>query len=161
MVESNLNKKIVLSIFSALVMWLVGIIVAPMFAASGLSLGQKIASFMYFFYKPVCHQISDRSFWLDGFAIAVCIRCFSFYFGGLFVTSIYLFKEKIHMWTMSRYILFILPALLDFLLEKMNFYTNIAGLRLFTGFLLGIAIFHLLLVSLSTDSTTQEVESLT
>ena len=85
MVKSILNKKIVVSIISVLVLWLIGIIITPILTAKGWSLGQ----FMYFFYKPVCHQLSDRSFWLDGFTLAVCIRCFGFYLGGLFISLFY------------------------------------------------------------------------
>jgi hypothetical protein len=47
------------------------------------------------------------------------------------------------------------PAFLDFVLEKFNLYTNIDLLRLVTGLLLGIAVFQLLLVSLSMDTTKQ------
>ena len=161
MLKSNLNKRIVFSIISVLVVWLAGIVVTPMLAASEFPLGQRVATFMYFFYKPVCHQIPGRSFWLDGYTLAVCIRCFGFYMGGFFVTFRYLFKKNIYLWKTSIYILFVAPALIDFVSEKFNLYTNMTGLRLFTGLLLGIAIFHLLLVSLSTVSKTQEVESLT
>lgn len=63
------------------------------------------------------------------------------------VTSYYLFKDKICLWTTTRYILLVSPAFLDFLIEKLDFYTNIGGVRLLTGLLLGIAVFQLLLVS--------------
>jgi len=147
-----IRRSVVLILNLGLTMWLVGIVVTPMLAASGLPLGQKIAAFMYFFYKPVCHQMPERSFWLDGFTLAVCVRCISFYLGGLFVTFIYLFKDKIHVWKLSNYCLLVAPAVLDFFWEKFNLYTNIAGIRFLTGLLLGIALFHLLLVSLTTTS---------
>jgi len=153
MAKSNQNKRIVLSIILGLVVWLAGIIVTPMLLTSEWPLGQKVSAFMYFFYKPVCHQIADRSFWLDGFTLAVCVRCFSFYLGGLLVTSFYLFKDKICLWTTIRYILLVSPAFLDFLLEKLDFYTNIGWLRLLTGLLLGVAVFQLLLVSFFMGAT--------
>ena len=155
MVKSNLNKKIVVSIFSVLALWLVGIIITPILAAGGGAFGQ----FMYFLYKPVCHQMADRSFGIDGFTLAVCIRCFGFYLGGLLVTSFYLFKENIYMWRMTSYIFCVLPAFLDFLLEKINIYTNIGELRLLTGILLGIAVFQLLFVSLFINKPKQKVET--
>ena len=149
MEQFDINKKIILSVISGLILWLIGIIMTPLLASSGSLFGQKVAAFMYFFYKPVCHQISDRSFWLDGYVLTVCVRCFSFYLGGFLVSFVYFFKDRIKMWKMTSYALCILPAFLDFLLEKMNFYMNISGLRLLTGLLLGIAIFQLFLVSLS------------
>jgi uncharacterized membrane protein len=89
------------------------------------------------------------------------LRCFSFYLGGLFITLACLFKGKIRLWPLTTYILMAAPAFLDFVLEKFNLYTNIDLLRLVTGLLLGIAVFHLLLVSFSTSTTKQQTEMLT
>jgi len=146
------RKNARLLLILGLLVWLTGIIITPILAAGDLPLGKKLASFMYFFYKPVCHQISDRSFMLDGFTLAVCNRCFAFYLGGLFICIIYFFRDKIYMLTRISYILLVLPALLDFILEKVDLYTNVSGLRLFTGLLLGIAVFQLLFVSLFMES---------
>jgi len=118
------------------------------------SYGKKWPPLCIFFYQPVCHQLADRSFFLDGFTMTVCVRCFCFYLGGLLIASIYLFKDNIQMWKLSSYGLLIIPAVLDFLLEKFDLYSNITGLRLLTGLLLGLAIFHLLLVSLTTAAPT-------
>jgi uncharacterized membrane protein len=155
-VNSNLSKKVTLAISLGLTMWIVGIVVTPLLAASEGLFGQKIASFAYFFYQPVCHQIHERSLLLEGYMFAVCVRCFSFYLGGLLTTVIYLFKDKIQMLKISRYILLVAPAVLDFGLEKFNLYPNIFVLRFLTGLLLGFAIFHLLFVSLSTNQAKQE-----
>jgi uncharacterized membrane protein len=159
-VKFGLRKIIVLFINLGLGIWLIGIIITPILAASEWPLGQKVSAFMYFFYKPVCHQIADRSFGIDGFTFTVCIRCFGYYLGGLLITSLYLFKEKINMWRMTSYILCVLPAFLDFLLEKTNIYSNIGGLRLLTGLMLGIAVFQLLFVSLFINKPKQKLNLL-
>jgi len=161
MLIANLNKKIVFSIFVVFILWLSGIIITPMLAGGDGSIGQKISAFMYFFYKPVCHQMFDRSFLIEGYTLAVCVRCFGFYLAGFLVASNYLVKKKINMWRMSGYILYVLPALLDFLLEKINIYTNIFEFRLITGFLLGVAVFQLLFVSLFISKPNQKVETIT
>ena len=150
----DFHRKVALLIIFGLGAWIAGIIITPLLAASEGILWQKMASFMYFFYQPVCHQLADRSFFLDGFTMTVCARCFCFYLGGLLVASIYLFRDKIQMWKISIYSLLITPAVLDFILEKLNLYSNLTGLRLLTGLLLGLAIFHLLLVSLTTATPT-------
>lgn len=157
----NLRKKFVLIIGLGLLVWLAGIVVTPVLASSSWPLGRKVAAFLYFFYKPVCHQIPGRSFWLDGFTLAVCIRCSFFYLGGFFIALTCLFKGKIRLWPLSTYILMAVPAFLDFGLEKFDLYTNIELLRLVTGLLLGIAVFQLLLVSFSTSTTKQQTEMLT
>jgi len=159
-VNSNLNKKVVLGISIGLTIWIVGIVITPLLAGSGWLYGRKVAAFVYFFYQPVCHQIPERSLFLEGFSLAICIRCFSFYLSGFFIFLIYLFKDKIRMWRSSGYILLVAPAVLDFVFEKFDLYTNIIGLRFLTGLLLGIAIFHLLLVSLSSDIVINEAKSL-
>ena len=135
--------------------WIMGIIITPLLASSGSLQEKRIASFMYFFYKPVCHQMADRSLGINGHMFAVCVRCFGFYLGGLFISLIYWFKSDISMWKLSYYILLIMPATIDFIFEKIDLYTNLESLRFITGLLLGIAVFQLLLVSLLTESVRQ------
>jgi uncharacterized membrane protein len=148
----NFHKKISLLTCLGLSIWISGIIITPLLAASEGILWQKIASFMYFIYQPVCHQMVDRSFSLEGFTMAVCIRCFCFYLGGFFITSRYLLRDEIQMWKISTYALFVTPTILDFIFEKFSLYSNIVGLRILTGLMLGIAIFHLLLISLTASA---------
>ena len=150
---NDLNKKILLIIGLGLLIWLAGIIVTPMLAAAGM---RKTAAFAYFFYKPVCHQITERSFLFNGFALAVCIRCFSFYLGGLFIVLYYIFRSKVRMWPILSYILLIAPVAVDIILEKLHLYSNFEDLRIVTGFLLGIALFQLLIVSVSSPKWKQE-----
>jgi len=159
--QYRLSRKIVLFINFGLVLWLAGIILTPILAASAMLLGRKIAAFMYFFYSPVCHQIADRSFWLNGYPLPVCIRCLGFYLGGFFISLIYLFKNAVYFWRMRIYILLIAPTFLDFVFEKINLYTNFVGLRHLTGIMLGIAIFQLLLFSLSSDISKKHSKSFT
>jgi uncharacterized membrane protein len=151
------QKKILLIIAFGLSIWISGIIVTPLFAASEGIFWQKTATFMYFFYKPVCHQITDRSFLIDGFTMTVCVRCFAFYLGGFIVTIFYIFKERIEMWRTSMYVLLAFPVFLDFSVEKLKFYSNITELRFFTGLLFGVMLFHLLLLSLSTKKSKPEL----
>jgi uncharacterized membrane protein len=146
----DINKS-VLIIILGLSLWILGIILTPLLAASEIPALKKAASFTYFIYKPVCHQMPERSFLIDGFHFAVCIRCFAFYLGGLFISIIYLFKASAHIWKTTIYLLLGFPAVLDFLSEKFYLYSNIAGLRFITGLLFGLALFQLLLVSLRYD----------
>ena len=109
---------------------------------------QKLAALLYFLYDPVCHQIAGRSFYLKGFSLAVCVRCFSVYLAG-FLLMLVLFKYPlIRIWPSGIYYFLLIPAAADFFLEKILLYHQIPLLRFITGFMLGIALFHLLVVSI-------------
>ena len=41
------------------------------------------ARWLRILFAPLCHQIPERSFWLNGRPLAVCVRCSGFYFGFL------------------------------------------------------------------------------
>ncbi len=146
----SFHKKVSIFVIFGLTFWMAGIVISPILAASKGIFWQRIASFMYFFYQPVCHQIADRSFLIDGFTMTVCVRCFAFYLSGFFTSSFYLFRDKIKMWKIVTYVLLISPAILDFTIEKLGFYSNLIELRFLTGFLFGVVVFHLFLLSLST-----------
>lgn len=145
----SFQKKIFLIIAIGLMFWILGILFAPILLSNSWLIGKKIAVFMYFFYEPVCHQIGDRSFLINGIAMTVCARCFAFYLGGFIITSFYIFKDRVQIWRTSIYALLAFPVFLDFSIEKLNFYSNIAELRFITGLLFGVMLFHLLLISLS------------
>jgi uncharacterized membrane protein len=66
-----------LLLLSATSVWVCGVWLAPL----GISLGRPEAAWLYLFYHPVCHQLSERSFFLLGYPLAVCHRCFGLYVG--------------------------------------------------------------------------------
>jgi uncharacterized membrane protein len=155
----KIKRKWLLIICLGLFLWVAGIVITPLLASCKIPLGKKIAFFMYFFYQPVCHQLSERSFWLSGFTYAVCIRCFGFYLGGLILSLIYFFKQTISNWKLTSYTILVTPVIIDFILERINLYTNIDGLRFFTGLLLGIAVFQLLIMSLTAEKIDSPAKS--
>lgn len=125
--------------------WVAGIGLAPLLSAHDAWGG----AVLYFLYKPVCHQIPERSFSLHGFPLAVCIRCNFFYLAGLFIFATYIFRTKTNWWPTGVYILLSLPVVADFVAEKSGLYSNCATVRLITGALLGIAVFHFLIMAIS------------
>ena len=66
---------------------------------------------------------------------------------SILLIFIFIFKRTIKLFSLTVYVLFILPAFCDFILEKTGLYHDIISLRIITGALLGLAFFHLLLVS--------------
>ncbi len=144
-----LRRRLVMLIMLGLGIWISGIILAPFLAALPHPLARKTAAFIYFFYQPVCHQLPERSAWINGYPMAVCIRCLAFYMGGLMASAACLYRGMTHLWSIRLYAFFVFPALADFLLEKLNVYHNMPSLRLVTGFLLGFAFTHLLVIAIS------------
>lgn len=59
--------------------WLAAILLAP-YAASR---GGRVAPLLYSLFAPVCHQRPERCFFLFGFPLAVCARCWGIYLGIL------------------------------------------------------------------------------
>lgn len=137
------NRSILLFILIALTIWISGAILVP----SIISVSASDRLFIKGLYKLVCHQLPDRSFHIDSHPFFLCVRCTSFYLFGALLTLIYILKRTIKMFSLLSYLLFILPAFFDFLFEKIGIYHNIISLRFFTGALLGLAFFHLLIVS--------------
>jgi uncharacterized membrane protein len=77
-----------LSILFGALLWCAAILLAPVFSARGGTLAQ-VASLIYQFFQPLCHQIDSRSFHLFGAPFAVCIRCSAIYFAFLAGTLLY------------------------------------------------------------------------
>ena len=145
----RINKKVLLILAVILILWLGGIIIAPVFASSGIYWQRRIARLLYFLYQPVCHQFPNRSFFIHSYPFTVCVRCFAVYLCGLVLAVYYLFRHSIKMLKLSSYAIIAIFPLLDFILEKLNLYHNLIFLRFITGGMLGFILFHLLIVGIS------------
>jgi len=147
--KTIISRKILSLINLGLSLWLTGIILTPVLAMSDIKPLSDISSFLYFLYQPVCHQMTNRSVLIDYFPMAVCVRCLAVYLGGWFLSIFYLMYKKISMWPVSIYLLFIMPFIFDFVLEKIHLYSNLDLIRFGTGILLGIVIFQLFFLSIA------------
>lgn len=122
----------------ALVLILVGMIVgAPIALSRGYG---AIALAIYKGFSPLCHQISERSFHIDGHAFAVCARCTGIY-GGFAAGVIFypLMRSLSRTDTPGRkwLILSAVPLGVDWSLEFFGIWTNTHLSRFLTGALLG------------------------
>jgi uncharacterized membrane protein len=142
-------NKITLSLISlCLFLWLAGIILAPVVAVSNIKPFSFLSSVLYFFYQPVCHQLTERSFFINNIPMAVCVRCFAVYLGGWVLSIYYLRSKKITLWPLKRYVVLLMPFLVDLIFEKLQLYADIDLVRFITGFLLGIVIFQIFFLSI-------------
>lgn len=71
--------RLVLVLVTAIAgLWTAGIVVAPWLIAHDVIAGH----WLRWFYRPACHQISDRCLDLGFGPMAVCARCAGLYLGG-------------------------------------------------------------------------------
>jgi uncharacterized membrane protein len=64
------------------VLWTAGIVVVPVAEGSGDGSATTAAGLARLAYRPVCHQLPDRSLALAGQPFTVCARCTGLYLGG-------------------------------------------------------------------------------
>ena len=115
------------------------VVVAPLVAASGHG---AIAAGIYRAFATICHQLPERSFFIDGHKLAVCSRCTGLYAGFLFTLLAYpLIRSLRTTSTPARKWLFLaaLPLAIDFSLTFFGLWENTHTSRLLTGLLLGSA----------------------
>jgi uncharacterized membrane protein len=120
-------------------LWLAAIVVAPLAKANGLV---AVSSPLYHFFSFLCHQISDRSFHVEGEQFAVCSRCFGVYFGLLAGFVVYPFWRSIdNIEPLARVWLFlaIIPITVDWSLTFFGIWENTHLSRFLTGGILGFA----------------------
>ena len=130
-------------------MWLVGCAVAlawvlliltpPIAKANGFT---GVSSPLYSFFSFMCHQMPDRSFYIDGEKFGVCSRCFGVYFGLFSGFVIYpLWRRIDETEPISRIWLFLslVPIGIDWSLGVFGIWQNTFTSRFLTGLILGAA----------------------
>jgi len=118
---------------------LVALIVgAPLLRASG---AEGAARAIYLGFSAACHQMSARSFHVEGFQLAVCARCFGIYVGGLLGAAAYPLVRPVSIReTPDRkwLLLAAVPTTVDFALGFFGVWENTHMSRFLTALLLGV-----------------------
>lgn len=86
---------------------------------------------------PICNGIASRALQIGNFCFILCYRCTGVVLGIIF-SLYYLSKHE----TKVKYLLFIIPMIIDGVLQLLTPYTSNNYLRLITGILFGIGIGH-------------------
>jgi uncharacterized membrane protein len=133
-------------ISAALVVAVFGlIIVAPVAAASGYD---EIAGAIYGAFGMLCHQLPERSYFIEGHQLAVCSRCTGLYAGFTFTLLLYPLigsLKKTVAPPRSWLLLSAVPLLIDVAVNFFGFWHNTHGSRLLTGALPGaVAVFYVM-----------------
>lgn len=128
--SSTLSPRVVHRLLLAgCALWLGAIVFAPIAATRDLA----VAPWLYLFFDPVCHQISERSFHVARHALAVCHRCSGLYVGFSLGLLLVPRTDRIRTWLLDqprRTLYFAVPMLIDWTLPM-----NIAASRFGTGLL--------------------------
>ncbi|HTK39014.1 MAG TPA: DUF2085 domain-containing protein [Pyrinomonadaceae bacterium] len=119
--------------------WVFAILLAPLAKANGF---ENVAAPIYGFFSYICHQISNRSFHVEGEQFAVCSRCFGVYFGLLMGFLVYpLWRKVDEIEPVPRFWLFLsmIPIGIDWSLGVFGIWENTYLSRFITGLILGLA----------------------
>jgi uncharacterized membrane protein len=132
---------------AALLAWGAIVIVAGLLvgmillAPAGRAHGWGVLSLvLYQAFKPVCHQIAERSFHLEGFPLAVCARCTGLYAGLLAGLLAYPLLRSLKRTDVPRrewVIAAALPTTVDFALGFFGLWENTHWSRFLTALVLG------------------------
>ena len=129
------------------------IVIAPLTAES------QVSHSIYRAFAALCHQLPERSYFIDGHKLAVCSRCTGLYAGFALAMLLYpLLRplKTIHWPPREWLILSAVPIAIDFGLTFFGIWENTHSSRLLTGMLLGsVSVFYVMpgLVELSTRGT--------
>jgi uncharacterized membrane protein len=136
--SSSLRCVIVWAIVATLALLFVSlIVVAPLALEHGHDFTALV---IYKSFSRFCHQIPERSFYLDGHPFAVCARCTGIYFGFAAGVLLYPVARSLkrsdapaRLWLL----LALVPTALDFALDFFGVWQNTHLTRSATGALLG------------------------
>ena len=119
------------------------IVVAPLAAAGGHS---ELAHGLYGAFGTLCHQLPERSYFIEGHKFAVCSRCTGLYAGFAFMLLLYPLIRSLKTTVTPPLIWLLLaaiPLLIDFSLTFLGVWENTHTSRLLTGLLLGgVTVFY-------------------
>ena len=133
------NKVILFTYFSTLIgicIWIGAIISAPFLE----HIDSPFGPFLYAAFAPVCHQVDSRCFFLFGFPMAVCTRCFGIYSGFLLGTLSYPMirgTRELKLPSSIGFLLVSLPIVLDTIGNFFDLWSTPAWTRFIIGCLWG------------------------
>ena len=145
---SSLRTSFILPPSSLIVVWSITALLALAFvsliviAPVALAHGHDSTAFViYKSFEKFCHQIPERSFYVDGHPMAVCARCTGIYFGFAAGVLSYPLVRSLRQRSPTparKWLLIALgPAVLDFALDYLGIWNNTHLTRSLTGGLLG------------------------
>ena len=118
-------------------LWTVGIAAAPLLHQGGCG---REAVFARWFFSPICHQDVARSFALFDWPLSVCQRCSAIYSAFTLTVLAFPWLRRLrffHTLALPRLAIFILPMLLDYMLDVAGVWNNSPVSRAVSGSIAG------------------------
>jgi len=98
---------------------------------------------IYILLHKICHQYPTRSFWIMNRPFALCSRCFGGYLGLSLASLLITFNNKFF-YRIIIGIIFLLPGIIDGLVQLKYSYESTNLIRFITGMIGGIGFFLIL-----------------
>jgi uncharacterized membrane protein len=100
---------------------------------------------IYTVYRPTCHQLPERSFFLAGYKVAVCARCSALYVsfwsvGVLYGLARWIWPQRAPVWpaqALKWVLIASAPLIVDGLTQLVGLHESTNVLRTVTGVLCG------------------------
>ncbi len=143
--------------FILITLWNGAIVTAPLLSQAKAHWLQALGSGIYFFMDPVCHQLPERSIFLQHLPLPVCARCTAIYLGGFFTFLAALVSRSLKPWSKSALGSLALLAVIGLLAEKLHVLPDLLEIRFMNGLLLGILIFRVVVEALLVPVTNHGV----
>lgn len=119
-----------------------GLVSVVVLAALGGGLFNQQVSWQHQMFSELCHQIADRSYWINGQPMAVCSRCIGIYAGfafGWILLPIAAMGNFTSIWSMKKGALAaIILNFLDIIGNILSLWENTLVSRLILGSAIGI-----------------------
>ncbi|MFZ1730517.1 MAG: DUF2085 domain-containing protein [Bacteroidota bacterium] len=118
-------------------LWTAALFAAPIAHSGG---HDETAILSRLFFSPVCHQDVSRSFLLWNWPVSVCHRCTGIYLSFTFTLFVFPWLRGLrifHSFSLPRLAIFMLPLLLDYMLDVAGVWQNSPSSRAISGFVAG------------------------
>jgi uncharacterized membrane protein len=100
---------------------------------------QSLSHSLYGTYSHICHQYDSRSLHLNGHKLPVCARCSGIYFGFLVGSiGVVAIRRRWNGRTLVAWGVFLIPMLLDVVLNAMGMHDSTILTRILTGLFFGV-----------------------
>jgi uncharacterized membrane protein len=137
------DRRICLALCLVATLWLSTALAAPLLEAGGHPFGALLARAAL---SPICHQLPDRSLWIDGAPMALCARCTGLAAGFLLGCLALAAQAQRRAGRLGpppgRAVLLaaIVPTALEMAIERSGLWAGSAGARAMTGALPGFMV---------------------
>ncbi len=130
----------------------VGVVFAVPILAGGTDSAGRAAEYLTLLYAPVCHQIPERCFFIDGHPLPVCSRCTGLYI-GFFLGMVFspLLRGKRRRRVPDRKVLIVAaaPLILEVILSKAGIFDGGLWVRFLSALPAALAASSLVFPALS------------